>query len=121
MRDRFLWWGSVPLAIGEEIKLTPGHAAYVKWRETVFAQVTGNTELMDQVRHQLVVRIAPEWVDCIPTVTAAWEEIAEAAITAYEDPMNLGPIARDMEPDELARLNAKARDCAGDCGCIHCR
>ena len=82
MRDRFLWWGSVPLAIGEEIKLTPGQAAYVKWRETVFAQVTGNTELMDQVRHQLVVRIAPEWVDCIPTVTAAWEGIAQAAIDA---------------------------------------
>ena len=62
--------------------MTPGHAAYVKWRETVFAQVTGNTELMDQVRHQLVVRIAPEWVDCIPTVTDAWEGIAQAAIDA---------------------------------------
>ena len=114
MRDRFLWWGLVPLAIGEEIKLTPGQAAYVKWRETVFAQVTGNTELMDQVRHQLVVRIAPEWVDCIPTVTAAWEEIAEAAITAYEDPRNLGPIARDMDDEDLNAWSARRQSWIGN-------
>lgn len=33
-----------------------------------------------------------------------WRKAAEAAITAYEDPENLGPLARDMEPEELKRF-----------------
>lgn len=65
---------------------TAGQAAFEKWAQ--------------------LIPIAPglAW-DTLPDAgKAGWEEIAEAAIEHYEDPEGLGPIARDMEPEELERF-----------------
>jgi hypothetical protein len=36
-----------------------------------------------------------------------WNLVAESVITVYEDPENLGPIARDMDNEELDKLRCE--------------
>jgi len=53
-----------------------------------------------------LIPVAPglAWETLPPTGQEGWEAIAEAVVEHYEDPEGLGPIARDMEPEELARF-----------------
>lgn len=78
---------------------TAGQAAYNKYVELRSASTT--------------------WEMLRPEFKQLWEAIAEAAINqhvdtrdaieqAYEDPEGLGPIARDMEAAELAKLRESA-------------
>lgn len=69
-----------------------GQAAFEKWAE--------------------LIPIAPglQW-GTLPTAgKEGWEAIAEAAIEHYEDPEGKGPIARDMEPEELERFRNAATE-----------
>jgi hypothetical protein len=72
---------------GPECPKTPGQAAYEELRR----QINDSTPIHP-------------WDRLTDKGKAGWERIAEAAIEHYEDPEGLGPIARDMEPEELARF-----------------
>lgn len=69
-------------------EMTPARAAFECW----YASLAG------------VQEVTPDAWKGLGEHQALWERVAEACITAYEDPENLGPIARDMEPEELARF-----------------
>ena len=58
----------------------------------------------------MVPAVGLNWETLPPGGKAGWEEIAEAAIDCYHDPDHLGPIARDMEPEELARFRNRAAE-----------
>lgn len=48
-----------------------------------------------------------EWEQLLPEYKKQWEAIAEAAIEVYEDPKEVGPIARDMTDEELAEFKRR--------------
>jgi hypothetical protein len=82
--------------------MTPGQAAYEELRR----QINDSTPIHP-------------WDRLTDKGKAGWERIAEAAIEVYEDPEGLGPIARDMDPEELARFRAQACPTCGGCCLLH--
>lgn len=76
--------------------MTPGQAAFECW----YAQMAGIRE------------ISPDAWKSLGAHQEMWDAVANAAIDAHieaaeADPQGLGPIARDMDPDELAAFRAR--------------
>ncbi|HTS10095.1 MAG TPA: hypothetical protein VMP68_31320 [Candidatus Eisenbacteria bacterium] len=72
-------------------------AAYEKWCETFTIEAVGNAALIAA----LIEAATKPWDELPKAQQERWLAIAEAIIEVYEDPEQLGPITRDMDPEEF--------------------